>query len=321
MPDSTPLVSVIIPCYNATRFIPETLDSLRAQVFRDFEVILVNDGCPDTENLERALEPYNAGIRYLKSGRWASISGSRNTGIMASQARYIALLDADDKWEPDYLRVLVGILEQNPSIDLVCPNARYFGETEWTDQTFFERNPSEGNVTMESLISRRTTLFVGVTARRESLIRAGMFDPQIRGGEDWDLWLRVCRTGGKIVLHREPLACYRVRKGSMSADVLDLIRNSLSVCEKHLNLPETTEEEKRWWEDCRTNYFASRDLVLGKQALYGRRTAEAIGLLSKANKVLKQPRLRIAILALRVAPDLLYWHVHRKYSTEYAYLH
>src|SRR5580704_10435194 len=192
MPESTPLVSVIIPCFNATRFIPETLDSLRAQTFRDFETILVNDGCPDTENLELALEPYSREIRYLKSGRWASISGSRNAGIMASQARYVALLDADDKWEPNYLRVLVGILEQNPSIDLVCPNARYFGETDWIDQTFFDRNPSEGNVTMESLISRRTTLFVGVTARRESLIRAGLFDPRIRGGEDWDLWLRVC---------------------------------------------------------------------------------------------------------------------------------
>ena len=75
MADEIPLVSVIIPCYNATRFIPETLDSLRAQTFRSFEIILVNDGCPDTENLERALEPYRDEIRYLKSGQWASISG------------------------------------------------------------------------------------------------------------------------------------------------------------------------------------------------------------------------------------------------------
>jgi glycosyltransferase involved in cell wall biosynthesis len=319
--ESAPLVSVVIPCFNATRFIPETLNSLRAQVFRDFEIILVNDGCPDTENLEKALEPYGGEIRYLKSGRWASISGSRNNGIMASRARYIAFLDADDIWEPNYLQVLVGILENDPSIDLVGPDARYFGDTDWTDETFFEKNRSDPDVTMEKLISRKTTLFVGVTARRESLIRAGLFDPQIRGGEDWDLWLRVCRTGGKIVLHKQVLAGYRVRKGSMSSDVLDLIRNSLSVCEKHLALPDTNEREKRWFEDCREHYFAARDLTLGKLALYNRQTAEAIDLLSKANRVLNQRRLRMAILALRFAPGLLYWHVHRKYPTEYIYLH
>src|SRR5690348_17239918 len=107
MPDKIPLVSVIIPCFNATKYIPDTLNSLRAQTFRDFETILVNDGCPDTENLERVLEPYMGEIRYLKSGKWASISGSRNTGINASSARYISLIDADDVWEPNYLEVLV----------------------------------------------------------------------------------------------------------------------------------------------------------------------------------------------------------------------
>ena len=321
MADETPLVSVIIPCYNATRFIPETLNSLRAQTFRNFEIILVNDGCPDTENLERALEPYRDEIRYLKSGRWASISGSRNAGILASSARYISLLDADDIWEPDYLQVLVGMLEQDPSIDLVYPNARYFGETAWTDRTFMDLNPSEGEVTMEKLISRETTVYIGVTARRETLIRAGLFDPEIRGGEDWDVWLRVCRMGGKIVPHRQVLAGYRIRKGSMSADVLGLIRNSLSVCHKHLNLPGVSEQERRWFEACQEKYLALRDLTLGKQALYGRRASEAIDLLSKANKVLKQRRISIAILALRLAPNLLFSYVHRKYPTEYIYLH
>src|ERR1035438_10531998 len=59
-----PLVSVIVPCYRVTAFIAEALDSLRAQTFRDFEAIVVNDGCPDTENLERALAPYQSGIVY-----------------------------------------------------------------------------------------------------------------------------------------------------------------------------------------------------------------------------------------------------------------
>ena len=321
MPPGSPLVSVIIPCFNATRYIPETLNSLRAQVFRDFEIILVNDGCPDTENLERVLEAYRDEIRYLKSGQWASISGSRNNGIAASNARYVAFVDADDIWEPNYLQVLVGILEQDPSIDLIYPDARYFGETTWIGKTFMEMNPSQGAVTMEKLISREISVFICVTARRETLIRAGLFDPKIRGGEDWDLWLRVCRIGGKIAYHREALAGYRVRKGSMSADVLDLIRNSLSVCHKHLNLPGISEQERGWFRACEEKYHAIRDLVLGKQALYNRRAAEAIELLSKSNKVLKNRRVTITILVLRVAPGVIYSYVHRKYPTEYMYLH
>jgi glycosyltransferase involved in cell wall biosynthesis len=317
----SPLVSVVIPCYNATQYIAETLNSLRAQKFRDFEVILVNDGCPDTENLERALEPYRDEIVYIKSGKWASISSSRNTGINASQARYVAFLDSDDAWEPDYLSVLVGILEANPSIDLVYPNATYFGDTAWTGATFMEKYPIEGEVTIEKLVRRECVIFISVTARRESLIRAGLFDPLIRGGEDWDVWVRVVRTGGKIAYDRRPLARYRLREGSMSADKLDLLRNGLAVCQKYLNMSDLTAEERGWWETCAQTYRANTDLVRGKQALYGKRREEAIELLTRANDVLKNPRVRAAILALRLAPALVYSYIHRRYPTEYAYLH
>ncbi|HLW76095.1 MAG TPA: glycosyltransferase family A protein, partial [Bryobacteraceae bacterium] len=244
MSGPAPLVSVVIPCYNATLFIPDALDSLRAQTFRDFEIILVNDGCPDTENLERALEPYRDEIRYLKSGEWASISGSRNTGILASSARYISLLDADDVWEPDYLAVMTGILERDASLDLVYPNARFFGEGPWIGGTHMEKFPASGDVTLEKLISREICVFISVTARRESLLRAGLFDPQIRGGEDWDLWMRVIRTGGKIAYDRRVLAGYRHRVGSMSADKLDLLRNGLAVCQKYLKFPDLTPGER-----------------------------------------------------------------------------
>jgi glycosyltransferase involved in cell wall biosynthesis len=321
MSNASPLVSVVIPCYNATKYIPDTLNSLRAQTFRDFEVILVNDGCPDTENLERALEPYRDEIVYIKSGKWASISGSRNTGINASQARYIAFLDADDAWEPEYLKVLVGILEADPSIDLIYANATYIGDTAWTGATLMEKFPLEGEVTLEKLISRECVIFISVTARRESLIRAGLFDPMIRGGEDWDLWVRVMRTGGKIAYDRRPLARYRLREGSMSADKLDLLRNGLSVCQKYLSMADLTAEERVWWERCAATYRANTDLVRGKQALYAKRRKEAIELLTRANGVLKNRQVRAAILALRVAPALVYSYVHRRYPTEYAYLH
>jgi glycosyltransferase involved in cell wall biosynthesis len=318
---ASPLVSVVIPCYNATKYIPDALNSLRAQTFRNFEAILVNDGCPDTENLERVLQPYRDEIVYIKSGKWASISGSRNTGINASRARYVSFLDADDAWEPDYLSVLVGMLEADPSIDLVYTDATYFGEGSWVGRTLLEMHRFEGEATLQKVISRECIIFISVTARRESLIRAGLFDPLMRGGEDWDLWVRVLRTGGKIASDRRPLARYRQRKGSMSADKLDLLRNGLSVCEKYLGMPDLTSEERGWWEACAQSYRANTDLVRGKQALYARRRGEAIELLTRANHVLRDRRVAAGILALRLAPALVYSYVHRRYPTEYAYLH
>lgn len=320
MSSETPLVSVVIPCFNATEYIGETLDSLRGQMFRNFETIVVNDGCPDTEALERVLEPYRNEIRYLKTAR-AGVSAARNTGILASSARYIALLDADDKWEPDYLQVQVGILEKDSTIDLVYPDARYFGNSPLAGKTFMEVNPSTGDATMERLIMRDAAVFIGVTAKREVLIRAGLFDPQFHGVEDWDLWMRVCRTGAKITYHRQVLASYRLRPGSASDDRVALIRKSLSVCEKHMNLPELGEQERPWFEATQKKHYAMMNLLLGKQAIYRGSRSEALDLLSKANDVIKNRRVSIAILALRLAPHALFAYVHWKYPTEHAYLH
>jgi len=321
MENLAPAVSVVIPVFNVTKYIGETLDSLRQQTFRNFETILVNDGCPDTENLERVLEPYRDEIVYIKSGKWASISSSRNTAIRASKGKYIALLDGDDAWDPEYLSTHVGMLEADPSIDLVYPNAVYTGETEFTGKFGMDYTVSNGDVTLEALIKRTCNVCISVTAKRESLERAGLFDPLVRGGEDWDLWMRLARVGGKIVYHRKPLLRYRIRKGSMSDDKLDLLNNGLTVYKKHLNLPGTTMQQKQWLEEAIQKQQATIDLVHGKLALYGKRRMEALELLERANRVLAERRIGMAILGLRLAPGLLYRYIHKRYPTEYAYLH
>lgn len=317
----SPKVSVIIPVFNVTKYITDTLDSLRAQTFRDFETILVNDGCPDTENLEKVLIPYRDEIIYLKSGKWASISGSRNTGIAASTAPYIALLDGDDVWEPDYLSVHVGMLEANPAIDLVYSNFTYFGDSSWAGGLGMDRIPSNGEVTAHSLISRECNVFIGVTARRETLIGAGLFDPDIRGGEDLDLWIRVVRNGGKIVYHRRPLVRYRLRLNSMSDDKLDLLKNGLTVYEKHLKTQGISAEERGWIETAIRKQHATIDFVKGKKALYAGNYTEARERLSRAGKVLREPKLRVAVLALHIVPQLLNRYIRYRYPTEYAFLH
>src|SRR6266702_399564 len=106
-----PAVSVIIPAYNVARYIGETLESVLAQTFTDYEVIVVNDGSPDTEEFERAIEPYLSRIRYLKQeNRGASVA--RNTGLQAAGGEFIAFLDADDLWLPNYLEAQMKFIRE-----------------------------------------------------------------------------------------------------------------------------------------------------------------------------------------------------------------
>ena len=100
--DSAPLVSVIIPAYNIAPYIGETLDSVFAQTFANYEVIVINDGSPDTDEFERVIEPYRERIRYI-SQKNGGASSARNAGLRAATGQLIAFLDGDDLWSPNYL--------------------------------------------------------------------------------------------------------------------------------------------------------------------------------------------------------------------------
>jgi len=108
-----PAVSVIIPAYNAAGFISETLQSVFAQTYRDFEIIVVNDGSPDTAALEAVLRPFADRLVYLPQEN-RGVSAARNTGIRAARGRYVAFLDSDDLWEPEFLAAQMGMLERDP---------------------------------------------------------------------------------------------------------------------------------------------------------------------------------------------------------------
>src|SRR5579864_1311902 len=120
-----PLVSVIIPTYNTANFIKETLDSVFAQTFEDYEVIVVNDGSPDTQQLERVLEPYRDRIVYLKQENQGP-SGARNTAIRHARGSFLAFLDSDDIWFPEFLSEQMMFFQNGPSLDLIYADTFFF---------------------------------------------------------------------------------------------------------------------------------------------------------------------------------------------------
>lgn len=318
--DHSPAVSVIVPAYKVTDFIAETLDSLRTQTFRDFETIVVNDGCPDSENLERVLEPYRGEIVYIRQEN-QGLAGARNTAIRAARAPLVALLDSDDAWEPDYLEVQTRFLAEHPQTDVVSPNAWFVGETLFPGKTMTDLFPARGEVSFRSLVARENHIFVGVTARREAILQAGLFDPALRSAEDLDLWLRMAHGGACFAYHNRPLVRYRARPESLSNDPIWIRTHVLQVYRKLSGILDLSAEDRASLDAAIRHEDAIREFYLGKKALYAGRTQEARERLVQANRVLGRHKVTVALLALRIAPGLLHKLVRWRNPTEYQFLH
>src|SRR5690242_14639272 len=119
---SNPIVSVVIPAYRAAPYISETLASVFGQTLPDFEILLVNDGSPDTDDLERAIEPYRDRIVYIEQENRGP-GAARNTAISRAQGEFLAFLDSDDVWLPHYLAEQIGALRSDAGLDFIYADA------------------------------------------------------------------------------------------------------------------------------------------------------------------------------------------------------
>jgi len=300
-----PAVSVIIPAYNAAGFISETLQSVFAQTYRDFEIIVVNDGSPDTAALEAVLRPFADRLVYLPQEN-RGVSAARNTGIRAARGRYVAFLDSDDLWEPEFLAAQMGMLERDPSLDLVYADGLIFGDTRESGRTFMELFPSQGEVSFESLLLRRCTpLTSTVVVRREAVLEVGAFDESIRTSEDHDLWLRLAVAGKHLSYQRQVLTRYRRRQGSMTADPVWLAQNNLQVLVKTLGRCRQGSRESGLVQRAIEKKNADIEYLKGHRALLAGDARSALEHFRAANHYLRSRKLRLAEWGLRAAPWLV----------------
>ena len=299
-----PAVTVVIPVYNAARYIGEALNSLQAQTFKDFEVIVVNDGSDDREELESVLKSHPLPLTYISQEN-KGVSAARNAAIRVGRGEFYAQLDADDQLTPEYLEVQLGILKDDPSVTLVYPNATIIGEGATSRLEFMDVSPSEGDVTFESLIRQKCVVMTCVTARMSAIRDAGMFDESIRSCEDFDLWLRIVQKGGLIVYHRRPLVLYRRHEGSLSSDRVWMSRNLLGVLEKCAATFQLTPAERQVLTENINDQRAMLNLFEGKHALHAGKTSAALASFEKANEHLRRPKLTAVSLLLRYVPGLV----------------
>src|SRR5262245_5211459 len=137
VPVESPAVSIVIPAYRASHCVPDALASVFRQTFTDFEVIVVNDGSPDTAALTRAVAPYSTRVRYIaQTNRGAA--AARNTGIRMARGEFIAFLDADDIWLASFLECQMAALAVRPRHALVYCDAMIAGDTALARRRFSE---------------------------------------------------------------------------------------------------------------------------------------------------------------------------------------
>ncbi|MGE4312218.1 glycosyltransferase family 2 protein [Desulfovibrio sp.] len=204
-------VSIIIPCYNDGKYLPEAVASARAQSYPNIEIIIVNDYSTDplTNSL---LEKFAAeGITVINTtpGK-KGLSAARNTAIKASSGEYILPLDADDKVDPTYVEKAVAVLASNPRVLICTSRVRFFGlrHNEWVQGAY-----SYANLVLEEYKILATSLF-----RRKDWARIGGYEESLTmGKEDMVFWLDILKDGGEAEILPEILIYYRIKPFSMSA--------------------------------------------------------------------------------------------------------
>jgi len=294
-------VSVVIPAYNCAPYIGETLASVFAQTVPVEQVVVVNDGSPDTATLEQVLDPYSDRIDYLKQPN-RGVSAARNTALRVTTQPFIGFVDADDLWQPNFVERHLAMFAADPSIDLVYGNGQRFGDSPDAGKLLMDLNLSEGEPTFERLVRLQCNVNTACLARRDILFKAGLYDESLRTAEDFDLWLRVVKAGGSIGYHREVTMMSRLRPGSLSAHQHWMFRDFLRVLEKWENSPELTPGERFAVKEQQRDYYARQALYEGKRALLDGDPAAAIASFNQANEYFGTWKLKAVIWALRIAP-------------------
>lgn len=302
--ERAPRVSVIIPAYNAAPFIQETLNSVFAQTFKDFEVIVINDGSPDSEEFERAIQPYRGRIVYLKQENRGP-SAARNAGIRQARGEYIAFLDSDDDWMPQYLAAQMKLLEQTPSLDLVYCDVLHYSESDPAGEPYMRKCPSVGPVTFESLVMEKCAIPTSnAVFRRQIAFEAGLLDERFRRGEDYDLWIRMAHHGAKMAFQEKVLGRHRVWPQSLASDHLKMLRGMVDVLSKLEITFDLSSEALQTVRRKLAQSAAQLDLEQGKAWLDQGRIRDAADSFQRANRFFRKTSLRFLIFGLKIAPRL-----------------
>ena len=218
-----PLVSVVIPCYNQAHFLGEAIESVLAQSYPNFEIIVVDDGSTDDTSEVAGRYPKVRLVRQENQG----LSGARNAGLARSEGEYVVFLDADDRLLPEALETGLEYLEARPECAFVNGHYRYIT---LDGSPFSTRTqPVVGDRHYAELLHNNYIAMHATVMYRQAVFESvGGFDTSLSACEDYDLYLRIARRF-PICSHEEVVAEYRRHDANMSSNAVLMLGTSVSV--------------------------------------------------------------------------------------------
>lgn len=297
------LVSVVIPAYESAGYIRRALDSVFAQTFSDFEVILVNDGSQDSDLLERNLLPYGNRVRYIKQKNHGP-SGARNTGISQAGAKYIAFLDSDDRWLPEHLANQTALLLNDSSLGLVYADSILLkGDAQIG--TAFGRQPQAPSVTFASLVVEDCSIGTSsVVASRQALIQAGLFDLRFKRCEDFDLWLRMSFQGTRMDYSRRAGLYHFVTEKGLSSNRYLMGKALIEVYEKTISTLPLSAAQRELVRQRVERIQGACQTELVKEFLGAGEYDRALDTARSTHPSVRNWKLALTVFGLRSAPGL-----------------
>ncbi|MBI5650359.1 MAG: glycosyltransferase [Chloroflexi bacterium] len=260
-------ISVIIPCYNHAHYLGEAIQSARAQTYREVEIIVVDDG--STDHTAQVAAAFGESVRYIYQAN-AGLAAARNAGIRASTGEYIALLDADDLWHPEFLQTLAAILDRDPALGAVYCGSRFINARgEVLPQVITRTVPA--NALHDALTGGEFFPPCAVLTRKSVFQRVGFFDETLSASEDWDMWLRVAAQFPFAGISNV-LALYRMHGNNMSRDLTRMLDSQLQVACKHFG---SMDGDPATWSLAQRRAFAG--IYLWQASAYYQRNEPARG--------------------------------------------
>lgn len=203
---SRPLVSVITPFYNRRHLLPSILSTLRRQTFRDFELVIVDDGSQDGLVHDAVAARADFPVRFLRFEENRGAAAARNAGIDHAEGRYVAFLDSDDAWQPDKLRLQLRQLEQRGTCDLVSLTRQLVRGT--VDHVAPRRLMTEQDDVATYLFQHGGIIQSSMMMLGRDLAARVRFEDGSRGHDDWSFALRLQAAGARFAMLEQPLTIY-----------------------------------------------------------------------------------------------------------------
>lgn len=261
---NSPLISVVVPTYNHSRYIKRALKSIWDQAYQNYEIIVVDDG--STDNTKEILKDCLDKIKYVDKTN-GGLSSARNVGLTHVTGDFIQFLDADDSITVNKFDCQLKLFARNPEMKILASRIKFLD----AQGRFLSNQPAYRQKTfaVTELIMGNPFAVHALLFRRECFLAPERFDEQLRSSEDWDMWLRLS-TRYQFHAHNDLLANYFRGSDTMRQNASRMCHHHFKVLKKSfhaLNLDKTKRHETyaRGWLKCAAGFYSNNEPRRGRR--------------------------------------------------------